>query len=136
MKEIKAIKIDIDDVYNNNPVDASKKQFVIPVKATVLSNKAGTLIQIQDNSYYLVTMGDWFRSSYNNKAMVQVDHFNQLQDYNLTYLKESIFRHKDTDKNEKQEIRGEDNVSIKKIDKTMASNNRGKKESKDRTRTI
>lgn len=136
MKDVRAIRISINDVYNSTPVDASKKEFVTPVKATVLSNKAGTLIQTQDSSYYLVSLGDWFRSAYNNKPMTQVDHFNQLQDYNLTYLKESIFRHKDTTKNEKQEVRGKDNVSIKKIDKTMASDNRSKKEGKDRTRTI
>lgn len=125
-KLVSAVKVNIDQIFESDVIDSAGKVFVIPKKATVLVNNIGTLIQTEDGKLYLSSVGNWFRSIYYNRPMPQVDEFNKLQDLGLTLIKDSMFRLKSENTNG-QEIRGENNVSVKKTDKTMASNIKSKK---------
>lgn len=138
---VKSIKVTLDDIVNSVAVDAASKEFVVPKKATILSNSSGTLIQTEQNSYYLVTVGDWFRSTYYGKNLPQVDDFNQLQDYGFTLIKDKIIRNtsevkKEIPKVEKvdgQEIRSKNIISTQKTNKTVAPNIKRKEEDKNRS---
>lgn len=127
-KNVRAIKINIDQIKDVQSIVATNRDFIVPKKATILSNKAGTLIQDESGAYFLVTMGDWFRASF--RPLPQVDDFNQLQDLGLTEIKDKIVRNNTTNlvTNNGQEIPKQDNVSIKKINKTVAPNIKRKKE--------
>jgi hypothetical protein len=81
-------------------------------------------------------LGNWFRSAYNNKGLPQVDEFNQLQDLGFTVIKDKLIRNeekpvleekKNTEIPNGQEIRRQDNVGIKKVDKAVASNIKSQK---------
>jgi hypothetical protein len=133
---VKGIKITLNEVINIEAISASSGDYIIPKKATVLSNNSGTLIQAEDGSLYLVTLGNWFRSAYNNKGLPQVDEFNQLQDLGFTVIKDKLIRNeekpvleekKNTEIPNGQEIRRQDNVGIKKVDKAVASNIKSQK---------
>lgn len=127
-KNVRAIKINIDQIKDVQSIVATNRDFIVPKKATILSNKVGTLIQDESGAYFLVTMGDWFRASF--RPLPQVDDFNQLQDLGLTEIKDKIVRNNTTNlvTNNGQEIPKQDNVSIKKINKTVAPNIKRKKE--------
>lgn len=145
MSQIRGIKISLKQLIDSDAPDASVRHWVVPKKATVLSNNAGTLIEDSTGEYYLVTIGEWFRSPYNGKAMPQVDEFNKLQDLGFTLIKDKMFRHKEEQKeelkkqleapvaktqpvikpavkNNGQALRSQNNVSVKKVSPTVASN--------------
>jgi hypothetical protein len=126
LSKVQAIKVSLEQVINSDSPNAAIKDFVTPIKATVLSYNAGTLIQAQEGGLYLVSMGTWFRTPYNGKAMTQVDAFDQLQDLGLTVIKDKIVRHEEkTEKKEVsdngQAIRSQNNVSPKKANKAVAT---------------
>lgn len=127
-KNVRAIKITIDQIKDIQSIIATNRDFIVPKKATILSNKAGTLIQDESGAYFLVTIGDWFRASF--RPLPQVDDFDQLQDLGLTEIKDKIVRNntKNLVTNNGQEIPKQDNVSIKKINKAVAPNIKRKKE--------
>lgn len=130
MKPVKGVKITLQDVLDSNPVSAFNTDWVIPARATILSGGSGTLIETAENKLYLVSKGDWFRSDFYLKGIPQVSMFNQLQDLGFTEIKDKIVRNPEPMKeNDGQEIRGENNVSIAKTDKTVASNRSKKKNS-------
>lgn len=118
-KPVKAIPITLDDIVNSNVTNAVFKEFVTPVKATAIT-RTGTLIQDSSGRYFLVPPGDWFRSDFYLKGLPQVDDFNALQDYGLTEIKDKVARHG-------QEIRSEDNTSVEKVDKAVATDSKKKK---------
>lgn len=133
MSKVLGIKVKLEQIYNSDNPSISGKEWIIPKKATVLSGNSGTLIEDQEGGLYLVPVGDWFRSNYYGRSLPQVDAFNQLQDYGLTAIKDKIVRHEDKKpevkqetkpvvKENGQEIRGKNNVSIKKVDKAVATN--------------
>jgi hypothetical protein len=133
---VKGIKITLDQVMNSDAISASSGDYVIPKRATVLSNNAGTLVQTEEGSLYIVTIGNWFRSAYNNKGLPQIDDFNQLQDLGFTLIKDKLIRNqekpvleekKNTEILNGQEIRRQDNVSPKKTDKAVASHSKSEK---------
>jgi hypothetical protein len=126
---VKGIKITLDQVINSEAINADSGEYVVPKKATVLSYNSGTLVEVAEGGLYLVTIGNWFRSSYNNKGLPQVSDFNRLQDLGLTVIKDKIVRNEDkvpvkdtkiVEKIHGQEIRSQDNVSVKKVDKAVA----------------
>ena len=134
MSKVHAIKVTLDQVINSEAPNAAIKDFVTPVKATVLAYNAGTLIEAQEGGLYLVSMGAWFRTPYNGKAMSQVDAFDQLQDLGLTVIKDKLVRNdapalKEMEKSDGQKVRSQNNVSSKKANKAVASNS--KSEEKD-----
>ncbi len=127
MSKVQAIKVSLEQVINSDSPNAAIKDFVTPIKATVLSYNAGTLIEAQEGGLYLVSMGTWFRTPYNGKAMPQVDAFDQLQDLGLTVIKDKIVRNdsstlKEVEKEDGQKVRSQNNVSSKKANKAVASN--------------
>ena len=134
-KLVRGIRITLDDVVNSNAADATKKDWVTPVKATILSNNSGTLVELDNKQLYIVLVGDWFRSPFYGKMLPQVSAFNMLQDYGLTAIKDKLVRYPDPkvevvsvkpEKPSGQEIRIKNNVGIKKVDKAVASNIKGK----------
>lgn len=134
MNKVLGIKIKLQQVFDSEAVSVSGKEFVTPKKATILSGNSGTLIEAQEGGLYLIPVGDWFRSVFSGKAFPQVDAFNQLQDYGLTAIKDKIVRHeekkpevKQVVKENGQEIRRQNNVGIKKVDKAVASNPQSEK---------
>jgi hypothetical protein len=132
---VKGVRITLEQVLNSEAVSASNADFVTPKKATILSNNSGTLIQTEDDKLYIATVGNWFRSSFNGKAIPQVDEFNKLQDMGLTAIKDKVVRHeekskveeKKVEKSDGQEVRSQNNVIPKKIDKAVASNTKSEK---------
>lgn len=133
MSKVLGIKIKLQQVFDSEAVSVSGREFVVPKKATILSNNSGTLIESEEGGLYLIPVGDWFRSSFYGRAFPQVDAFNQLQDYGLTAIKDKIVRHEEKKpevkqetklvvKENGQEIRSKNNVSVKKADKAVASN--------------
>lgn len=141
LNKVKGIKITLDDIINSNAADATKKDWVIPHKATILAYNTGTLVELPAGELYLVPVGDWFRSPYYGKLIPQVSAFNQLQDYGLTAIKDKIIRYEEPkpvvaepklEKPSGQEIRSKNNVGIKKIDKAVASNIKSKEKDQNR----
>lgn len=127
MSKVHAIKVSLEQVINSDSPNAAVKDFITPVKATVLSHNAGTLIEALEGGLYLVSMGTWFRTPYNGKPLPQVEAFDQLQDLGLTVIKDKIVRNnsntlKEAEKEDGQKIRSQNNVSSKKANKTMAAN--------------
>lgn len=132
---VKGVRITLDQVMNSEAINATSADFVTPKKATILSNNSGTLIEAETGGLYIVSVGNWFRSAFNGKALPQVDQFNRLQDLGLTAIKDKIVRHEEKPKLEEkkvekldgQEIRSQNNVSVKKVDKTVGSNLKSEK---------
>lgn len=129
MSKVHAIKVTLDQVINSEAPNAAIKDLVTPVKATVLAYNAGTLIEAQEGGLYLVSMGTWFRTPYNGKAMSQVDAFDQLQDLGLTVIKDRLVRNdaptlKEMEKSDGQKVRSQNNVSSKKANKAVAPNSK------------
>lgn len=132
---VKGVRITLDQVMNSEAINATSADFVTPKKATILSNNSGTLIEAETGGLYIVSVGNWFRSIFNGKALPQVDQFNKLQDLGLTAIKDKIVRHEEKPKLEEkkvekldgQEIRSQDNVSVKKVDKAVGSNIKSEK---------
>lgn len=132
---IKGVRITLEQIMNSEAVEASNADFVVPKKATILSNNSGTLMEAEDGKLYLATVGNWFRSSFNGKLLPQVDQFNKLQDLGLTVIKDKIVRHEEKPKLEEkkaekldgQEVRSQNNVGVKKIDKAVGSNIKSEK---------
>jgi hypothetical protein len=122
MNTVRAMKITLENIMDSDAPSVVGAQFVTPVSATILSGNAGTLVETAEGEFYLVPMGEWFRSSFYQKGISQVSAFNQLQDLGLTEIKDKIVRN-----DEQQEVRGEDNVSIEKVDEAMATNSKHKK---------
>lgn len=141
MSQIRGIKISLKQLMDSDAPDASVRHWVVPKKATILSNNGGTLIEDETGEHYLVTIGEWFRSPYNGKAMPQVDQFNKLQDLGFTVIKDRMFRHEEEQKkelevpvvkaqpvikpvvkNNGQALRSQNNVGSKKISQTVATN--------------
>jgi len=84
-KPVRATKVTIDDIVNNNLVLKSH-EYINPKFATILTNNSGTLCrETEDGPLYLVLVGDWFRASLYN--LPQIKEFDQLADYNLTILR-------------------------------------------------
>lgn len=138
MSKVLGIKVKLEQIFNSEAVAISGKEWIVPKKATILSSNAGTLVESEEGGLYLVPIGDWFRSAYQGKTLPQVGAFNQLQDYGLTAIKDKIVRHeekkpeikqevKQAVKANGQEIRGKDNVGVKKADKAVASNPQSEK---------
>ena len=129
MKEVKGIKTTLKQILDSDSINAASADWVIPERATILSGGYGTLVEAEGGGLYLVSTGNWFRSIYGTKTLPQVLEFNQLQDIGLTEIKDKIVRNeekkleiKQVVKKNGQEIRGENNVSPKKVDKAVASN--------------
>ena len=138
MSKVLGIKVKLEQIFNSEAVAISGKEWIVPKKATILSSNAGTLVETEEDGLYLVPIGDWFRSAYQGKTLPQVGAFNQLQDYGLTAIKDKIVRHEEKKPEVKQEvkqavkangqeIRGKDNVGVKKADKAVASNPQSEK---------
>lgn len=132
MSKVHAIRVTLEQVINSDAPNAAIKDFVTPVKATVLAYNAGTLIEAQEGGLYLVSMGTWFRTPYNGKPLPQVDVFDQLQDMGLTVIKDKIVRNdsnilKEAEKEDGQKVRSQNNVSPKKADKAVAANSKSQK---------
>lgn len=151
MKKIRGVRVKLEQIINSDAPNAASKDWVIPKKATILSNNGGTLIEAEEGGLYLIPVGEWFRSDFYGKIIPQVDSFNQLQDYGLTAIKDKIVRHaekpavvieqpkveekkleikpeiKPMVKPNGQAIRSQNNVGIKKINQTMAPNIKSEK---------
>jgi hypothetical protein len=131
MKEVRAIKVKLEQIMENDAPDAATKHWVVPAKATILSGSNGTLLQVDTGDYYLATAGEWFRSVYIGKAMPQVDSFDKLQDIGITAIKDKIVRNdakpKEVVKQNEQELRSKNNVSTKKAGKTVGTNSPSQK---------
>jgi hypothetical protein len=123
MSTVRAMKITLDNIINSDAPSVIGAQFVVPVKATMLSNNAGTLVETAEGELFLVPMGEWFRSPYYLKGIPQVSSFNKLQDFGLTQVKDKIVRN-----DEKQEVRGKDNVSVEKADEAVATDSESSEE--------
>lgn len=132
MEKVKGIKTTLQQVLNSDSINAANTDWIVPKKATILSNNSGTLVEPEEGGLYVVSVGNWFRSSYITKPLPQVQEFNELQDKGLTAIKDKIVRHeekrpevkqeaKQLVKENGQEIRGKNNVGPKKIDKAVAS---------------
>lgn len=132
MKKDMGIKVKLDQIINSEALDASSREWVTAKKATILANSQGTLIEAEEGGLYLIPVGLWFRSDLYNKGLSQVDDFNRLQDLGLTAIKEKIVRHQEKQEKKEapakevgnkngQEIRGQNNVSPKKVDQAVAS---------------
>lgn len=133
MSKVLGIKVKLEQIFNSDAPSVSGKEWVVPKKATILSGNSGTLIEAQEGGLYIVPVGDWFRSNFYGRSFPQVDAFNQLQDMGFTAIKDKIVRHEEKQpevkqeakpmvKENGQEIRSKNNVSVKKTDKTVASN--------------
>lgn len=134
MNTVKGIKVTLKQVLDSDSVNAANTEWITPKTATILSNNSGTLVESEDNSLYIVSVGNWFRSIFIAKSLPQVSQFNELQDKGLTAIKDKIIRNeekksevKQVVKQHGQEIRGKDNVGIKKVDKAVAPNPQGEK---------
>lgn len=138
MNKVLGIKVKLEQIFNSEAPAVSGKERVVPKKATILSNNSGTLIEAEEGGLYLIPVGDWFRSVFYGKVLPQVDAFNELQDKGFTAIKDKIVRHeekkpemkqevKQAVKDNGQEIRSKDNVSIKKVDKAVAPNLKSEK---------
>jgi hypothetical protein len=117
---VKGIKVNIQQILDSDAVDASGRSFIEPKSATVLSNNSGTLVEDESGQLYLIPVGEWFRSSHYGKKMPQVRDFNMLQDFGFTLIKDKIVRNEEKLVDNGQEVRGKDNVSPKKVNKTVA----------------
>jgi hypothetical protein len=129
MNKVLGIKIKLQQVLDSEAISVSGKEFVVPKKATILSNNSGTLIEAEEGGLYLIPVGDWFRSPFIGKTFKQVDAFNELQDKGLTAIKDKIVRHENKvlEKVNGQEIRRQNNVSVKKADKAVGSDTKSEK---------
>jgi hypothetical protein len=130
---VQAIKVTIQDILDGTAVNAVARDFIVPKKATILTNNGGTLVESEDGGLYLVSVGNWFRSSFFGKGLPQVEKFEQLRTMGFTAIKEPLpesLTKKEIIPSEKisgQEVRGKDNGGVKKVDKTVASDNRSQK---------
>lgn len=127
MSKVHGIKVSLKQIINSDAPDAAIKELIVPIKATLLAYNAGTLVEAQEGGLYLISMGTWFRTPYNGKAMPQVDDFNQLQDLGLTIIKDKLVRNdasavKEVEKTDGQKVRSQNNVSSKKVNKAVATN--------------
>ena len=138
MDRVIGIRVSLNQVINSDAPSASAKDWVIPKKATILSNNYGTLIQADSGDYFLVPVGLWFRSVFSNKNLPQVEDFNKLQDLGLTLIKDKIVRNEDkpisteVEELDGQKVRSQNIISSSKINKTVAANIKRKEENKDR----
>lgn len=138
MDRVIGIRVSLNQVINSDAPSASAKDWVIPKKATILSNNYGTLIQVDSGDYFLVPVGLWFRSVFSNKNLPQVEDFNKLQDLGLTLIKDKIVRNEDkpisteVEESDGQKVRSQNIISSSKINKTVAANIKRKEENKDR----
>lgn len=122
MKPVRGIKITLEDLINSSPANTMFGDYVVPVRATVLAGRSGTLVEPDTGGYYLIPVGDWFRSEYNLRGLPQVSDFNQLQDLGFTEIKDKVVRNPEKAESNGQEVRGENNVSVEKADEAVASN--------------
>ncbi len=127
MTKDKGIRVSVEQIINSDSLNASNSDWITPKKATLLSGNAGTLVEAEEGGMYLIPMGLWFRSDLYNKGLPQVSEFNKLQDLGLTIIKDKIVRHEEKTEQKEvsgngQAIRSQDNVSSKKVNKTMATN--------------
>jgi hypothetical protein len=137
MTKVKGVKVKLSQIINSEAPNAAHKEWVTPKKVTILAYNSGTLVEAEEGGLFLVPVGDWFRSGNIGKAAPQVDAFNELQDYGLTAIKDKMVRHEqkvEAPKKEEvkpevikiperlngQEIRSQNNVIPKKINKAMA----------------
>jgi hypothetical protein len=137
MTKVKGVKVKLSQIINSEAPNAAHKEWVTPKKVTILAYNSGTLVEAEEGGLFLVPVGDWFRSGNIGKAAPQVDAFNELQDYGLTAIKDKMVRHEqkvEAPKKEEvkpevikiperlngQEIRSQNNVVPKKINKAMA----------------
>lgn len=134
MQKVKGMRVTLQQVFDSDSINAAATDWVVPKKATILSNNGGTLIEAEEGGLYLVSVGNWFRSVFNGRPLPQVDAFNELQDKGFTVIKDKVVRHeekkpeiKQAVKENGQEIRGKNNVGPKKADKAVASNPEGEK---------
>jgi hypothetical protein len=140
MKTLRAYKITLEEVLNAHPADSANSQFLVPVKATLLAFKAGTLVQDKHGSYFIVSLGEWHREGDN--TLPQVDAFDKLNSVGLTLLKEDLMKEIFAKEEQKittkefsggQEIREQDNSAVKEISSPVEANTKRQKKSKDRT---
>ncbi len=139
MEKVNGIKVTLQQIIDSSAPDAGLRDWVVPKKATILSNNYGTLVEVESGELFLVPRGSWFRSPYQGNPLPQVTEFNKLQDYGLTAIKDKIIRNeekvekpeikpiikpeiKPTVKLNGQEIRKQDNVGSQKVNQTMATN--------------
>ena len=138
MNKVLGIKVKLQQIFDSEAPAVSGKEWVVPKKATILSNNSGIFIEAEEGGLYIVPVGDWFRSSFYGKSLPQMDAFNQLQDYGLTAIKDSIVRHEEKKpevkqetkpvvKENGQEIRGKNNVSVEKANKAVVTNPKSEK---------
>ena len=140
MSKVRGIKITIQQVLDTDPVSVSGRDWIVPKKATILSNNRGTLVEASEGGLYLVNVGDWFRSPFIGKPFPQVDEFNKLQDLGLTSIKDAIVRHPEKIevkeqpkqpinqvKPNGQAIRSQNNVGVKKVNQAVAPNIKSEK---------
>ena len=134
MSTVMGVRVSLDQIINSDAPNAANRDRVVPHKATILSGNSGTLVELENGALYLVPVGEWFRSPFYGRSIPQVTEFNKLQDYGLTSIKDKLVRKEDKKQPQStmvkhgEEVRSKNNVSIKKIDKAMASDNGSKKE--------
>jgi len=135
--EVVGIKVSIDQIFNSDSPNVNNKNFIVPKKATILSGNNGTLVQDSNNEYFIVPVGLWFRSKFSSSNLPQVDVFDKLQDLGFTLIKDKIIRNdsKVVENISGQKIREQNNVSVKKVDKTVGTDIKSEEKNKDRSGT-
>jgi hypothetical protein len=138
MKTLRGYKITLEEVLNAHPADSANSQFLVPVKATLMAFKAGTLVQDKHGSYFIVSAGEWHREGDN--TLPQVDSFDKLNAVGLTLLKQDLMKDLFAPKKEvtKEEPRGQEDgkhnsSGDEKIDPPVEANPKREKKSKNRT---
>ena len=125
MKQVRAMRVSLEDIISGNNPDASVNNFVTPEKATILSYKAGTLVE-ENGQLYLVTMGEWFKNGIH--GLPQVSAFNQLQDLNFTEIKDKVVRNAD-----EQIVESKSDEPVEEIDEVLPADQSDEGQSEDRT---
>lgn len=140
-KQLRGYEISLAEVLDAHTADSANQQFIVPVKATVMAFKAGTLVQDHGNRYFVVTMGEWHREGDN--TLPQVDAFDQLNAVGLTVLKEDKmkeifekFAAKEPKEASGQEDGKHNSTNDAQADSPVEANSKRQKKSKDRTGAV
>ncbi len=130
MKTIRAKLTTKDRLIQSDQPLKELPDLVIPVSATVLSFGMGAAIEVEGGKVYQVDAGEWFRHA-PNKPLPQVSFFDELQNYNLTLIKDKILR-----KDYGQNVEVQNTSSPETTDKVLSTKDQGKKQNKNRVRDV
>lgn len=114
-KPVRACKTTLAKVFDNDRPNGLNYLYVAPVKATVLSQGSGVLIEDEVGDLFLVNSGIWFQ--YGDTNFHQVSMFNELQDKGFTQLKDRAIRYPEA----KEVIDGE-SLEVQDIERTEEVN--------------